>query len=66
MLKRLEHKKVPIPATKPEKRNNRASRISCKIVCFQDPELKVSCQKAFVSYSPVQMFVQKDKEDILR
>jgi ATP-dependent RNA helicase DDX10/DBP4 len=61
MLKRLEHKKVPIQRTKPREKKQQSIKNQLQNMCFQDPELKYLGQKAFVSYAR-SVFVQKDKE----
>jgi ATP-dependent RNA helicase DDX10/DBP4 len=61
MLKRLEHKKVPIQRTKPREKKQQSIQNQLQNMCFQDPELKYLGQKAFVSYTK-SIFVQKDKE----
>jgi len=61
MLKRLEHKKVPIQRTKPREKKQQSVKNQLQNMCFQDPELKYLGQKAFVSYTR-SVFVQKDKE----
>jgi ATP-dependent RNA helicase DDX10/DBP4 len=61
MLKRLEHKKVPIQKTKPREKKQQSIKNQLQNMCFQDPELKYLGQKAFVSYTR-SVFVQKDKE----
>ena len=61
MLKRLEHKKVPIQKTKPREKKQQSIKSQLQNMCFQDPELKYLGQKAFVSYAR-SIFVQKDKE----
>lgn len=61
MLKRLEHKKVPIQRTKPREKKQQSIKNQLQNMCFQDPELKYLGQKAFVSYTR-SVFVQKDKD----
>ena len=61
MLKRLEHKKVPIQMTKPRSKKQQSIKDQLQNMCFQDPELKYLGQKAFVSYTK-SIYVQKDKE----
>ncbi len=61
MLKRLEHKKVPIQMTKPREKKQQSITNQLQNMCFQDPELKYLGQKAFVSYTK-SLFVHKDKE----
>jgi ATP-dependent RNA helicase DDX10/DBP4 len=61
MLKRLEHKKVPIEKinVRPKKKQNIQNQL--QNMCFQYPELKHLGQKAFISYTR-SIFIQKDKE----
>ena len=61
MLKRLEHKKVPIQKTKPRQKKQQSIKNQLQNMCFQDPELKYLGQKAFSSYTR-SLFVQADKE----
>ena len=61
MLKRLEHKKVPIEKISVRQKKQQSIQNQLQNMCFQDPELKYLGQKAFVSYTR-SIFVQKDKE----
>lgn len=61
MLKRLEHKKVPIQKIKIRPNKTQDIKNQLQNMCFQDPELKYLGQKAFVSYAK-SIFLQKDKE----
>jgi ATP-dependent RNA helicase DDX10/DBP4 len=61
MLKRLEHKKVPIQRTKPREKKQQSIKNQLQNMCFQDPELKYLGQKALVSFAR-SVFVQKDKD----
>lgn len=61
MLKRLEHKKVPIIKTNVKEKNKKNIKNQLQDQCFQDPELKYLGQKAFSSYTR-SIFLQKDKE----
>ena len=61
MLKRLEHKKVPIEKINIREKKQQKIQNQLQNMCFQDPELKYLGQKAFVSYTR-SLFVQKDKE----
>ncbi|POS84353.1 hypothetical protein EPUL_004036 [Erysiphe pulchra] len=61
MLKRLEHKKVPIQQTKPKEKKKQAIDNQLQNMCFQNPELKYLGQKAFSSYVK-SLYLQKDKE----
>jgi ATP-dependent RNA helicase DDX10/DBP4 len=59
MLKRLEHKKVPINVVKVAKKVHDIKDQLIKM-CFEFPEIKYLGQKAFVSYAR-SLYVQKDK-----
>ncbi|KAI6247871.1 ATP-dependent RNA helicase dbp4 [Erysiphe necator] len=61
MLKRLEHKKVPIQQTKPKEKKKQSIESQLQKFCFQNPELKYLGQKAFSSYVK-SIYLQKDKE----
>ncbi|KAK0119795.1 ATP-dependent RNA helicase dbp4 [Cadophora gregata] len=61
MLKRLEHKKVPIQKTKPRQKLQQSIRNQLQDMCFKYPELKYLGQKAFTSYAK-SVYLQKDKE----
>jgi ATP-dependent RNA helicase DDX10/DBP4 len=61
MIKRLEHKKVPIQRTKPRQKKQQSIKNQLQNMCFQDPELKYLGQKAFSSYTR-SLFVQRDKD----
>ncbi|KAI9736410.1 MAG: ATP-dependent RNA helicase dbp4 [Claussenomyces sp. TS43310] len=61
MLKRLEHKKVPIQKINVRQKKQQSITNQLQNMCFQDPELKYLGQKAFISYTR-SVFVQKDKE----
>lgn len=61
MLKRLEHKKVPIERINIREKKQQKIQNQLQNMCFQDPELKYLGQKAFVSYTR-SLYVQKDKE----
>ncbi|TGO40020.1 hypothetical protein BHYA_0043g00060 [Botrytis hyacinthi] len=61
MLKRLEHKKVPIQKINIRPNKTQDIKNQLQNMCFQDPELKYLGQKAFVSYAK-SVFLQKDKE----
>ena len=61
MLKRLEHKKVPIERINIREKKQQKIQSQLQNMCFQDPELKYLGQKAFVSYTR-SLFVQKDKD----
>lgn len=61
MLKRLEHKKVPIERINVRPNKQQDIRNQLQNMCFQDPELKYLGQKAFSSYTR-SIYLQKDKE----
>ncbi|MCJ1362592.1 ATP-dependent RNA helicase dbp4 [Acarospora aff. strigata] len=61
MLKRLEHKKVPIEMIKVRQKKQQSIRSQLQNMCFKDPGLKYLGQKAFVSYVR-SIHIQKDKE----
>jgi ATP-dependent RNA helicase DDX10/DBP4 len=61
MLKRLEHKKVPIKLIKIRPNKQHKIQNQLQNMCFQDPELKYLGQKAFASYTR-SLYLQKDKD----
>ncbi|TKA60424.1 hypothetical protein B0A49_11761, partial [Cryomyces minteri] len=61
MLKRLEHKKVPIERINVKQKKQMSIKNQLQNMCFKDPQLKYLGQKAFVSYVK-SIYVQKDKE----
>jgi ATP-dependent RNA helicase DDX10/DBP4 len=61
MLKRLEHKKVPIKRINIRPNKQQSITKQLQNMCFQDPEVKYLGQKAFVSYTR-SIYLQKDKE----
>ncbi|KAL3427236.1 ATP-dependent RNA helicase dbp4 [Phlyctema vagabunda] len=61
MLKRLEHKKVPIQRINVRQNKQQDIKNQLQNMCFQDPELKYLGQKAFTSYAK-SVHLQKDKE----
>lgn len=64
MVKRLEHKKIPIEEIKEKIRDpNTLQSIKNQLqnMCFKDPELKYLGQKAFISYVR-SIYVRQDKE----
>ena len=61
MLKRLEHKKVPIQKINIRKSKEKEIGDQLQKMCFQDPELKYLGKKAFESYAK-SLWLQKDKE----
>ena len=61
MLRRLEHKKVPIERINVRQKKQQSIKNQLQNMCFKDPELKHLGQKAFVSYVR-SIHIQKDKE----
>ncbi|KAH6672773.1 DEAD/DEAH box helicase [Plectosphaerella plurivora] len=61
MLKRLEHKKVPIQKINVKESKKRSVRDQLQSMCFQYPDLKYLGQKAFISYAR-SIYLQGDKE----
>jgi ATP-dependent RNA helicase DDX10/DBP4 len=61
MIKRLEHKKVPILKINIRKSKEKEIGDQLQKMCFQDPELKYLGKKAFESYAK-SLWLQKDKE----
>ncbi|KAI9727012.1 MAG: ATP-dependent RNA helicase dbp4 [Cirrosporium novae-zelandiae] len=61
MLKRLEHKKVPIERINIRQKKQQSIKNLLQNMCFKDPELKYLGQKAFISYVR-SVHVQRDKE----
>ena len=64
MVKRLEHKKIPIEEIKEKIRDpNKLQSIKNQLqnMCFKDPELKYLGQKAFISYVR-SIYVRQDKD----
>lgn len=61
MLKRLEHKKVPIRKVNVKESKRKSIRNELQQLCFQNPDVKYLAQKAFISYTRSVNY-QKDKE----
>ena len=61
VLKRLEHKRVPIEKLNVRQNKQQSIQNQLQNMCFQYPELKYLGQRAFVSYTR-SIFIQKDKE----
>lgn len=61
MLKRLEHKKVPVRKVNVKEAKRRSIRNELQQLCFQNPDVKYLAQKAFISYTR-SVHYQKDKE----
>lgn len=60
MLKRLEHKKVPIQKVHVKETKKKSIADQLQNMCFQFPDLKYLAQKAFISYTR-SIHLQKDK-----
>ncbi|KAB5535369.1 ATP-dependent RNA helicase DBP4 [Coniochaeta sp. 2T2.1] len=60
MLKRLEHKKVPILKVHVKETKKKSIADQLQNMCFQYPDLKYLGQKAFISYTR-SIHLQKDK-----
>lgn len=60
MLKRLEHKKVPIQKVHVKETKKKSIADQLQNMCFQFPDLKYLGQKAFISYTR-SIHLQKDK-----
>ncbi len=61
MLKRLEHKNIPIERINVRQNKQQSIRNQLQNMCFKDPELKYLGQKAFISYVR-SIHIQRDKE----
>ncbi|PHH62396.1 hypothetical protein CDD81_7192 [Ophiocordyceps australis] len=61
MLKRLEHKKIPIQRVNVKQAKKRSIKEQLQSLCFKFPDLKYLGQKAFISYSRA-IYLQKDKQ----
>lgn len=61
MLKRLEHKKVPMERINVRQKKQTSITSQLANLCFRDPQLKYLGQKAFTSYAK-SIYVQKDKD----
>lgn len=61
MLKRLEHKKVPVRRVNVKDAKKRSVKNELQQLCFQNPDVKYLAQKAFISYAR-SVHYQKDKE----
>lgn len=61
MLKRLEHKKVPIRKVNVKESKRKSIRNELQQLCFQNPDVKYLAQKAFISYTR-SVHYNKDKE----
>jgi len=61
MLKRLEHRKVPIEKINARANKQQSIKNQLQLMLFESPEIKYLGQKAFASYAR-SIHVQKDKE----
>lgn len=61
MIKRLQHKKIPIQKVNVKETKKRSIKDQLQNMCFQNPDLKYLGQKAFISYARA-IQLQKDKE----
>lgn len=61
MLKRLDHRKVPIELISVRQNKQQSIKNQLQNMCFKDPELKYLGQKAFISYVR-SIHIQKDKD----
>ncbi|PKS07327.1 hypothetical protein jhhlp_005929 [Lomentospora prolificans] len=61
MLKRLEHKKVPIHRVNVKESKRKSIKNELQQLCFQNPDIKYLAQKSFISYTR-SVHLQKDKE----
>ncbi|KAL6882852.1 DEAD domain-containing protein [Trichoderma longibrachiatum] len=61
MIKRLQHKKIPIQKVHVKEKKKRSIKNNLQDMCFKFPDLKYLGQKAFISYTR-SIHLQKDKE----
>lgn len=61
MLKRLEHKKVPIHKVNVKEAKRKSIKNELQQLCFQNPDIKYLAQKSFISYTR-SVHLQKDKQ----
>lgn len=61
MLKRLEHKKIPIQKINVKETKKKSIKNQLQSICFKQPDVKYLGQKAFVTYVR-SVYLQKDKE----
>ena len=61
MLKRLEHKRIPIERINVRAKKQQSIKNQLQNMAFKDPQLKYLGQKAFISYIK-SIYLQKDKE----
>ncbi|KAL1856522.1 ATP-dependent RNA helicase dbp4 [Diaporthe australafricana] len=61
MLKRLEHKKIPIEKINIKENMKKSIKNQVQSMCFKQPDIKYLAQKAFVTYVR-SVHVQKDKD----
>ncbi|SPN98472.1 probable ATP-dependent RNA helicase [Cephalotrichum gorgonifer] len=60
MLKRLEHRKVPLKRVNVKEGKKKSIKSELQQLCFQNPDVKYLAQKAFISYTRSVNY-QKDK-----
>lgn len=61
MLKRLEHKKIPIQKINVKETKKKSIKNQLQSICFKQPDVKYLGQKAFVTYVR-SVHLQKDKD----
>ncbi|KUI55920.1 ATP-dependent RNA helicase dbp-4 [Cytospora mali] len=61
MLKRLEHKKIPIQKINVKENKKKSIRNQLQSMAFKQPDIKYLAQKAFVTYVR-SIYLQRDKE----
>lgn len=61
MLKRLEHKKIPIQKINVKEAKKKSIRNQLQSMAFKQPDIKYLAQKAFVTYVR-SIYLQKDKD----
>ncbi|KAF3767002.1 DEAD-domain-containing protein [Cryphonectria parasitica EP155] len=61
MIKRLEHKKIPLQRTNVKDHKKKSIRNQLQSMAFKQPDIKYLAQKAFVTYVR-SIYLQKDKE----
>lgn len=61
MLKRLEHKKIPIQKINVKETKKKSIKNQLQSICFKNPDVKYLAQKAFVTYVR-SVHLQKDKD----
>lgn len=61
MLKRLEHKKIPIQRINVKENKKKSIKNQLQSICFKQPDVKYLGQKAFVTYVR-SIYLHKDKD----